>query len=42
MSDNEFDMQLVGEKNSSFGKERQIKLLNEIKKLRVQLYMWNM
>ncbi|KAG2189534.1 hypothetical protein INT46_009679, partial [Mucor plumbeus] len=38
MSDNEFDLQLDGDECPSLGKEHQVKLLNEIKQLRVQLY----
>ncbi|KAG2212973.1 hypothetical protein INT46_008099 [Mucor plumbeus] len=38
MSDSEFDIQLAGDECPSLGKEQQVKLLNEIKPLRVQLY----
>ncbi|KAG2189590.1 hypothetical protein INT46_001219, partial [Mucor plumbeus] len=38
MSDNEFDLQLDGDECPSLGKEHQVKLLNKIKQLRVQLY----
>jgi hypothetical protein len=38
MSDNDFDLKLDGDECPSLGKEHQVKLLNEIKQLRVQLY----
>jgi hypothetical protein len=38
MSNNEFDLQLDGDECPSLGKEHQVKLLNEIKQLRFQLY----
>jgi hypothetical protein len=39
MSDSEFDIQLVDDEYPSLGKEhRSVKLLNEIKQLRVQLH----